>query len=82
MTSNGKPDIDEAIAKAQEASEDVIEMYRGQAAFNTSGRPFEVMVPSDLTHQEALALCGYIVQLQSQLASRKRSPLVLPGHQA
>ena len=70
-------DIDAAIAAAREPER--VEMVQRGARVTTTGRPFVVSVPVDLTDEEALAVCGFVSQLPTALRrERTKTRLLLP----
>lgn len=60
--------VDEAIAAAAQPQQ--IPAATLNTRFDVSGRPFLVTVPVDLTHAEALELCGRISVMPAELAKR------------
>jgi len=70
-------DIDGAIAAVSEPKS--VEMMQLQARVGSTGRPFSVIVPVDVTDEEALAICGYVAALPTELRrQRPASRIVLP----
>ena len=69
--------IDQAIADTQPSP--AVEMVdTGVVMINRTGRPFKMIVPKDLTGDEARAIVSYVIGLPEQLAARKGPQILVP----
>ena len=68
--------IDGAIAAAGKPPG--VEMAQMQRTIASTGRPFMLAVPADLTDEEALAICGFVTSLPVSLRQRGQSRIILP----
>ena len=68
--------VDGAIAAASQPA--AVEMAQIQRTIASTGRPFMLTVPADLTDEEALAICGFVASVPVSLRQRGRSRILLP----
>ena len=67
-----------AIEQASAATQQV-RMAQLQGHFGTTGRPFQVIIPADLTWQEACALVKAIADLPAQMAAQPKPHIIVPN---
>ena len=66
--------IDAAVAAAERPG---IEMAQIRHTIPSTGRPFMLAVPVDLTEEEALAICGFVSTVPASLRQRRAQPRIL-----
>jgi hypothetical protein len=75
-------DVSKAIAAAA-ADEADEHMVTAGGTIDATGRPFQLLVPADLSPLEALAIVGYLVGLPERLEKRNAgaaSRILVPRH--
>jgi len=70
-------DLDKAIAA--EAAPQAVPMVQAQVTISSTGRPFQIAVPADLTDSEMVEIVGWMTtSLRKQIeANRQQKPRIL-----
>ena len=55
-----------------------VEMAQIQRTIASTGRPFMLTVPTDLSEEEALAICGFVASVPVTLRQRHGPRILLP----